>query len=96
MTFASLIDNNDYTKKQAELIYKGLKKGLDVSYYSDPAFRYAQMFWIYQGLRDGLDVNLYAHQNIHHKAMKEIYFNLKRDKIKQEKQAIRLSKRFIK
>ena len=49
-----------YNKYQLHEIIDGIKKGLDVSKYTDPKFNWEQMEEIRLGLKSGIDVTKYA------------------------------------
>ena len=59
-----------------ELILKGLKLNLDVSWYAKIEFDYWQMFQILQGLKHGVDVSQYAQSDLSSKEMKQIRIEL--------------------
>lgn len=67
-----------YTYKQIGLIQKGLKEGLDISWYEDPRFIPECMLLIMEGLREGLQVSLYAKQSFSVSQMEIILKGLKR------------------
>lgn len=67
-----------YTYKQIGLIQKGLKEGLDTSWYEDPRIPTECMLLIMEGLREGLQVSLYTNLTYSYKQMELILKGLKR------------------
>ena len=51
---------NQFDEEQKEEIIKGLKKGLDISWYAKKDFNHEQMYKIREGLSKKLDVSIYA------------------------------------
>lgn len=69
-------DESDFDKEQLEEIKKGLRSGLDISWYADPKFDDFQMCEIRDGLEKGLDVSQYADPKFDWKQMKSIRLRL--------------------
>lgn len=59
-----------------EYIYHGLKKGLDVSLFTNREFSNLQAFEIYKGLDEGLDASIYAKKVYTPGQMREIRYGL--------------------
>ena len=53
-------------------IYKGARKGVDVSVYATPKFEWRQMREIREGLEAGIDASRYADPNLQWKQMSDI------------------------
>ena len=51
---------NQFNEEQKKEIIKGLKKGLDISWYAKKEFTDEQMNKIRTGLEDNIDVSIYA------------------------------------
>ena len=64
--------NTSFNHYQLEVIFDGLKDGLDVSCYAKPDYTPDQMREIYYGLKNDIDVNLYAKPEISSDYMREI------------------------
>ena len=53
--YKELINKYGFSEGQKDLIYYGLKHGLDVTWYAKPEFNYFQMEIIRVGLEDKVD-----------------------------------------
>ena len=60
-----------FNKEQQKGIIKGLKKGLNISWYATPNFSCKQMEQIREGLEDNFDVSIYANSEMDWKKMLE-------------------------
>lgn len=63
---------------QMYMLLMGLKSGVDVSAYANPAFDLEQMSAILGGLKDGLDVTIYAKPEYSVKEMYAMRFQLEK------------------
>lgn len=68
----------EHTYKQARIIKKGIKLGLDVSIYNNPKFDYKQMYEILIGLDEGIAVEEYNHLDYSSEKMNLIRLCLER------------------
>lgn len=71
--------DDQYSKKQLEVIANTLAHSLDVRYLLSPCFSSSQMLEIEKGLKDGVDVSKYADPMIPETEMKQIRKSLKEE-----------------
>lgn len=74
--YNKLISKHEYSSGQRLEILKGIKKDLDVSWYSNPAFNAYQMREIRKGLENKLNVEIYAKSEFNEDQMMVIRWGL--------------------
>ena len=63
-----------------DYIEKGIRKGLDVSWFVREEWDMEQLYDIARGLEDGLDVSIYAKKEFDFGLMEEIRYGLLKEK----------------
>ena len=74
----------DFNHEQMYKIREGLQANLDVSVYANPEYIWEQMNIILQGLIADINVSLLADPNIEEYYMMKIFYNLLKEKKKNE------------